>query len=193
MPLNTIKHLARLQKRQFHSLYKRTLKYLPIPLWYQSILVTNDDAFVQEWPSRDRSLWFLSRNLWNRIIYLYQSVNFVLQKTGAGVEIRGPSSLIGNTTTVPTCPILCSVTASNMLPSSENSTRFTAVGNSQVCKHIPSCTFHNLIVLSALPVANNVEVAKHSVHVQGETQLQKWDLSELGGCLRLTWTVHTAP
>ena len=189
MPLNTIKHLARLQQCQFHSYKER---------W--NTFQFHCDIIPFSWPmmmnlSRNDHPATVAFDSWVGIseIGLSTSRKRQLCPTKGGVEIRGPSSLIGNTTTVPTCPILCSVTASNMLPSSENSTRFTAVGNSQVCKHVPSCTFHNLIVLSALPVANNVEVAKHSVHVQGETQLQKWDLSEIGGYLQLTWMVHTAP
>ena len=81
--------------------------------------------------------------------------------------------------TDPVCPIRCSITARILLPSCENSTLFTAVGNSQVNRHCPVCTFHNFIVLSAEPVASKVESAGYQHTILKE--------------IRLTWTVQTAP
>src|SRR6187431_1637289 len=55
-----------------------------------------------------------------------------------------------------------SVTPSSFVPSSLNSTRLTAVGNSHVFRHFPDLTSHRRMVLSADPLAIMVDVGSTS-------------------------------
>lgn len=63
---------------------------------------------------------------------------------------------MSKTTIVPRKPIRFSVTASNLVPSSLNSTRLTAVLKSQTLMHFPVRMSHNRTVLSAAPEARSV-------------------------------------
>ena len=74
-------------------------------------------------------------------------------------SVPWPSRLISNILIAPLYPIRCSVMHAMSVSSSLNATRFTAVGNSQLNKHLPVWTSQSFMVLSAEPDTRNLDSA----------------------------------
>ena len=86
----------------------------------------------------------------------------VIVKARSSLCSASTSTLMSRTTIVPKNPIRFSVTASSFVPSSLNSTRFTAVLKSHTFTHLPVRTSHRRTVLSAAPEARRVVVGSIS-------------------------------
>ena len=74
-------------------------------------------------------------------------------------SVGRPNRLISNILIAPLYPIRCSVMHAMSVSSSLNATRFTAVGNSQLNKHLPVWTSQSFMVLSAEPDTRNLHSA----------------------------------
>jgi hypothetical protein len=88
----------------------------------------------------------------------------------------------------------CSVMQTTCSPASSRETRLTAVGNSQVYRHLPVFTSHSFIVLSAEPETRYLDWAaeseKRRYGVRGD-QYGVMKRQEVGA--PSTSTVHTVP
>lgn len=77
-------------------------------------------------------------------------------------SVPSPSRFNLKTRMAPWCPIRCSVIQTTLSSSSLNTTRFTAVGNSQTYRHFPFETFQRRSWLSAEPETRNLDCANLS-------------------------------
>jgi len=131
---------------------------LPAPQTFiQHTFASHCDTLPSSWPE----IMYLAKGL-NPATVTFGNSSQMIFSEGSLVCSASGSGLISYTHIVLSCPWRFSVTPSNCLPSSENSNLLIAVANSHVFKSLPVLTSHNLIVLSAPPVARSTVLGSTS-------------------------------